>query len=129
MATLDDISSHWQQQVESTTGTVLAAVVLVLESLHLFNMITFAKLKVITLTLLGIDYGMEVAVYLLLHDAVMRVTGSVDISIDLLMMTLSFGSVQIRDEAMKIFILNMLNFTFETEFLPNIELKYMYKLL
>ena len=107
-----NISGHWQQQVVPTTCTVLAAMILIFHSLHMLDMISFAKLKVITLTLLGIDYGMEVDVYLLLHDAVIRVPGSVRISLKLLVMTLSFESVQMKNETMKMFILNMLNFTF-----------------
>ena len=93
--------------------TVLATTTLLLPLfLGLLDKITFVMLKVVALTVLVIDYGMEVAVYLLLHDAVIRVPGSVRISLKLLVTTLSFDSVQMRDETMKMFILNMLNFTF-----------------
>ena len=127
MAVLENTSGHWQQQVLPTTCTVLAAMILIFHSLHMLDTISFAKLKVIALTLLGIDYGMEVDVYPLLHDAVIRVPGSVRISLKLVVTTLSFESVQTRDETMKMFILNVLNFTFnETELLLSIELKYMY---
>ena len=111
MAVLENTSGHWQQQVVITTCTVLAAMILIFHSLHMLDMISFAKLKIITLILLGIDYGMDMTVYLLLHDAVIRVPGSVRISLRLLVMTLSFESVQMKNETMKMFILNMY-FTF-----------------
>ena len=122
----DSTSGHWQRH---TGRFIVLAATTLLEPmfLGLLDKITFVMWKVVTLTLMMIDYGMEVAVYLMLHDAVIRVTGSVRISLKLLVMTLSFDSVQMRDETMKMFILNVLNFTFnETELLLSIELKYMY---
>ena len=112
MAVLDNTSGHWQQHHHKIS--VLAATTLLVMPifLELSDKITFVMLKVLALTHIVIDYGMEVAVYLLLHDAVIRVPGSVRISLKLLVMILSFDYVQTRDETMKMFILNMLNFTF-----------------
>ena len=107
MAVLDNTSGHWQQHI--VTPTVLAATTLLILALFLdlLDKITFVMLKVIALTRMMIDYGMDMTVCLLLHDAVIRVTGSVRISLKLLVTTLSLESVQMRDETMKMFILNM----------------------
>ena len=106
MAVLDNTSGHWQHPIVATSVLVATTLLLPL-FLGLLDKITFVMLKVIALTRMKIDCGMDMTVCLLLHDAVIRVPGSVRISLKLLVMTLSFESVQISYETMKMFILNM----------------------